>query len=120
LGEVLGLESGQLMEPGQGFFKLGMDSLMTVELRARLEHGLGMRLPTTIAFEYPTVEALAGYLGDELLQRDHADSAAARRAEAEVRAGDGQDPALAELSETELAAMLDGAIAELLDDEVTT
>ncbi|HEV2131532.1 MAG TPA: SDR family NAD(P)-dependent oxidoreductase, partial [Longimicrobiaceae bacterium] len=49
VAEVLGLDPAQLTERGQGFFKLGMDSLMTVELRGRLERSMGLRLPTTIA-----------------------------------------------------------------------
>jgi myxalamid-type polyketide synthase MxaE and MxaD len=118
VAEVLGLDPAQLMEPGQGFFKLGMDSLMTVELRGRLERSAGVRLPTTIAFEYPTVEALSGFLAGKLLQRYAA-------AQAAPSAADGQDGGVAELdlvalSEDELAAMLDGALADLLDDEVTT
>jgi hypothetical protein len=44
-----------------------------VELRHRLEKGLGCPLPVTVAFDYPTVEALAGYLEDELHLADGED-----------------------------------------------
>jgi hypothetical protein len=46
-----------------------MDSLMAVELRNRLEASIGQRrLPTTLAFEHPTIEALADFLGSHVLR----------------------------------------------------
>jgi len=43
-----------------------MDSLMAVELKNRLQSGVGQPLPSTLTFEYPTIEALAGYLAAEV------------------------------------------------------
>ncbi|MEM7133969.1 MAG: SDR family NAD(P)-dependent oxidoreductase [Chloroflexota bacterium] len=51
-----------------GFADLGMDSLMALELRRLLERELRQPLPTTIAFEYPTVDSMADYLLDEVLE----------------------------------------------------
>jgi NAD(P)-dependent dehydrogenase (short-subunit alcohol dehydrogenase family)/acyl carrier protein len=45
-----------------GLFELGMDSLMSVELKRRLERGFGARLPSTLTFNYPNIRALAGFL----------------------------------------------------------
>jgi NADP-dependent 3-hydroxy acid dehydrogenase YdfG/acyl carrier protein len=45
-----------------GLFDLGMDSLMSVELKRRLERGFGAQLPSTLAFNYPNIRALASYL----------------------------------------------------------
>jgi NAD(P)-dependent dehydrogenase (short-subunit alcohol dehydrogenase family)/acyl carrier protein len=45
-----------------GLFDLGMDSLMSVEMKRRLERGLGAPLPSTLAFNYPNIRALAGFL----------------------------------------------------------
>lgn len=45
-----------------GLFDLGMDSLMSVELKRRLERGLGTSLPATLAFNYPNIRALASFL----------------------------------------------------------
>jgi acyl transferase domain-containing protein/acyl carrier protein len=59
---ILGLNANQLPPPRQGFFDLGMDSLLTVELRNKLQADLGIPLPATLAFEYPTATALAEYL----------------------------------------------------------
>ena len=64
---VLGRDLSQIIDPQLGFFDMGMDSLMTLELKNRLQGSLGQTLPSTLLFEYPTVEALAGYLIDEVL-----------------------------------------------------
>jgi hypothetical protein len=42
---------------------------MAVELRNRLGTGLGLKrsLPATLIFDYPTIEAIAGYLVKEVL-----------------------------------------------------
>jgi myxalamid-type polyketide synthase MxaC len=70
VARVLGLDPAHPPHPQQGFFQLGMDSLMAVELRARLQVQLGVTLPATVAFDYSTVEALAGYLASEHLALD--------------------------------------------------
>nr|ALD82522.1 polyketide synthase [Nannocystis sp. MB1016] len=41
---------------------LGMDSLMGLELRNRIEAALGLRIPATLLWIYPTVTALAEHL----------------------------------------------------------
>ena len=64
---VLGLNSSQKLSPQLGFFDMGMDSLMTLELKNRLQDSLGCSLSSTLTFEYPTIEALANYLATEVL-----------------------------------------------------
>lgn len=68
VAKVLGLDSLQLLEPQQSFFDTGMDSLMAVELKNRLESTLGSSLPATLAFDYPTLEALVDYLAKEVMK----------------------------------------------------
>jgi phthiocerol/phenolphthiocerol synthesis type-I polyketide synthase B len=59
---AMGLASPQLLDPSAGFFQSGMDSLMSVTLQRSLAESLGEVLPTSVVFDYPTVEALADYL----------------------------------------------------------
>jgi acyl transferase domain-containing protein len=61
-----GAEAAAALEMHTGFADLGMDSLMALELRRHLERGLGCTLPSTIAFEQPTVQELARYLLEHL------------------------------------------------------
>jgi acyl transferase domain-containing protein/acyl carrier protein/predicted O-methyltransferase YrrM len=64
---VLGLDASFRVEPHQGLRDLGMDSLMAVELRNRLQQTLGRKLPATLAFDFPTVETIADYLLTDVL-----------------------------------------------------
>ena len=45
---------------------MGLDSLMALELRNRLEGLTGLRLPATLAWNNPTVVAMAAFIGDKL------------------------------------------------------
>ena len=56
--------------PTVGFFDLGMDSLMSVELRNRLNRVLSGEylVSNTAVFDYPNIVALAGHLAAELSQ----------------------------------------------------
>ena len=65
--DVFGFDAAIAFDPRQGFRELGMDSLTAVELRNRLQRSVGQVLPATIAFDYPTVDAMARYLADAVL-----------------------------------------------------
>ncbi|MFF1902985.1 beta-ketoacyl synthase N-terminal-like domain-containing protein [Kitasatospora sp. NPDC058218] len=45
---------------------LGFDSMRTLELRSRLETSLGVRLPPTLGWQYPTLDALVPYLAERM------------------------------------------------------
>jgi acyl transferase domain-containing protein/acyl carrier protein len=62
---VLGLRPDEV-DVKAGLFEIGMDSLMSVELKGRLQKGVGMPLPSTLTFNYPTVIGLSSYLLEKL------------------------------------------------------
>ena len=99
---ILGVHADEVTAMSEGFFQMGMDSIMTVELRRRLESSLQINLPTTLAFEYPTIERLTEYLASELLDLERAT----------VETVDTDDN-LDSFSDAELAAELDRELSEL-------
>ncbi|HEU4713548.1 MAG TPA: type I polyketide synthase [Pyrinomonadaceae bacterium] len=53
--------------PSDAFFSdLALDSLRSLELRNRLEHGLNLTLPATLVWQFPTVDTLAPHLAEKL------------------------------------------------------
>ncbi|MGJ6127019.1 SDR family NAD(P)-dependent oxidoreductase [Mycolicibacterium sp. Y3] len=66
VAEVTQIDASEIREEG-GFFDLGMDSLMAVELRRRLEQAVGKELPATLAMDYPRLTDVADYLLGDVL-----------------------------------------------------
>jgi NADPH:quinone reductase-like Zn-dependent oxidoreductase len=62
VARVLGLGPAQALDPHQALSALGLDSLMVVELRNALNAATGQALPAGIVFQYPTIDAVAGYV----------------------------------------------------------
>ncbi|MDJ0517581.1 MAG: beta-ketoacyl synthase N-terminal-like domain-containing protein [Trichodesmium sp. MO_231.B1] len=67
IATVLGLPPSELPDPEIGFFEMGMDSLMAVELKKRLEKTLLISLSPTLAFNYPNIYALSSYIIEDIL-----------------------------------------------------
>ncbi|SNS94840.1 MULTISPECIES: type I polyketide synthase [unclassified Azospirillum] len=61
-----GLPAGMEVPARKGFFDLGMDSLMAIEFRNRLQSLLGRPLPATLILDRANLHALAGYLLEHL------------------------------------------------------
>jgi acyl carrier protein len=103
---VLALDP-QAVDVQQGLFDIGMDSLMSVELKTRLEKLVGRPLPTTLTFNYPSVRALADFLTRELAAKvpDAPRPAAPPGATARPETDD-------DLSEEELEALLAEKLAQ--------
>ena len=72
INSILGFDLSREIELEQGLFDMGMDSLMAVELKGGLERSLGVPLPSTLTFNYPTIRTLADYLLSDALEFDSA------------------------------------------------
>ncbi len=111
MARVFGLDPQQLADPHRLLSEMGMDSLMAVELRNRLQTSLGRSLPTTLAFDYPTIEALAVFLdaagqADGVSDPVQVEAAAAPDADAALLAQ------VDELSDDQVSAWLDEMLAK--------
>ncbi len=70
VADLLRLDPATPPRLDQGVFDLGMDSLMAIDLRTRLETDLGLSLPATLVFEHSSIQALATFLTGELNSLD--------------------------------------------------
>ncbi|MFI9768028.1 type I polyketide synthase [Streptomyces sp. NPDC052415] len=104
VAQVLGEEAD--VSPDQGFFDLGMDSVLSQDLKQRAERELGLELPGTVMFECPNVTSFARFVLDEVLTepQDQAEP---------VEAAAPQEPAedLDDLDDDSLLSRLDDALA---------
>jgi myxalamid-type polyketide synthase MxaE and MxaD len=66
VAKVLGTYSAASIDPAKGFWAMGMDSLLSLQLRNQLQSGLRCALPATLTMNYPNVNALVDYLGETL------------------------------------------------------
>jgi candicidin polyketide synthase FscB len=64
---VLGFTAPEAIDVNRAFREQGLDSLTAVEARGRLMAVTGVKLPTTLLFDYPTAAAVARSLRAELL-----------------------------------------------------
>ncbi len=66
IAALLGHASAESVDVDLTFKELGFDSLGVVQLRNRLNHDTGLKLPATLVFNYPTPVALAAHLHEQL------------------------------------------------------
>jgi len=101
--QVLRLEADRRPDRRHRLMDLGLDSLMAVQLRNRLETGLGLGrvLPASLMFDYPTIEAIAA-----VLVKFTAGEAAAAPAPGPVPRAAGRTGEIAALSDEEAEAQL--------------
>ena len=99
------------LDTNQSMFEMGLDSLMAVELRNRLQEAFVVKLSPVLVFEYPTLEKLSHHLCQLLFPMVEtvveADDAATDAAAALEN--------IAHLSADEVGALLDKEL-EMFDD----
>lgn len=127
IAALLGWEADHAIDPQQGFFDLGLDSLTAVELKERLDAALPLPqpLPATAAFDYPSIDRLAAYLLDQLAAPAAAPAPPGNHSAippSETRSVSPPDPpppadGLDQLPEDELAALLAEELRQIEDDK---
>ena len=66
VARVLGVRNPESIDAHKGLFEMGLDSLMSIDLKTRLANGAGHSLPSTLAFNYPSVAALTEFLSRDM------------------------------------------------------
>ncbi|UMB71291.1 type I polyketide synthase [Mycobacterium paraterrae] len=66
VADVTRVDPSEIREDA-GFFDLGMDSLMAVELRRRIEQNVGKEIPATLAMDHPRLSDTVDYLLSDVL-----------------------------------------------------
>jgi acyl carrier protein len=129
IARALGLPDPGQIGARQRLFDLGVDSLMAVELRNRLEAGLKRPLRATLLFDFPRLDALTQHLADEVLHlapssvdpvTARANGAFLPATEDVTTAGDLDPSSLDQLSPGDLGSMVEeklAAMARFLDEE---
>lgn len=105
LAKRLSLPEAQI-HPNQSFADHGVTSLVAVELAQALSRFLGYEVDTTVAWSFPDIGSLAGYLARQPAPADGPVPAAARPLAVPVAAEPAGDPAPDDLTEMEWAQLL--------------
>jgi|LauGreDrversion4_1035100.scaffolds.fasta_scaffold00100_2 acyl transferase domain-containing protein/short-subunit dehydrogenase/acyl carrier protein len=97
----------------RGFFDFGMDSLMAVALRTRLEQQLGCKLVASTIFDFPSIEQLTKYLLSllftEVKTSQALESPVTQPSIKKVAVHTQEN----ELSDAEIAALIEGELSSL-------
>ncbi len=115
LAQVLRLPPARI-DAGKPLKAMGLDSLMAIEFKNRLEQSLRLSLSATLAWNYPTITLLAEYLAGRMQIALDAPAIPLTSAPAEIAAPIDE---LADLTQDEVASLLDAELAaldELLKD----
>ncbi|GAB2610914.1 hypothetical protein GCM10027168_49760 [Streptomyces capparidis] len=118
---VLKLDAGRV-DPTAPLGNMGFDSLMSLELRNRLEASCRVALPATLTWRFPTIEALVPFLAERMeVALDAAPAPApgpdaAAAAEPAASAPGGPPPAPGGAPEPDLDALSDSELEALLTD----
>jgi myxalamid-type polyketide synthase MxaE and MxaD len=113
VGGVLKMPAARIGE-SQPFGTLGLDSLMAIELRNKLEAEIGVKLSATVAWNYPTIRELGRFVLDKLALRESAaDPLGQGVPSTDEERSDAADGAVAEV----VALTDEAALAALLGEE---
>ena len=108
---ILGLSADEPFDFDRGLFEIGMDSLMSVKLKGRLEKTIGCGLPATLTFTYPTVNALTDFLLGEVLESSTEVIDVAQ--DSAINEGQPADENLSELSDDQIEDLLKAELTSL-------
>jgi acyl carrier protein len=78
VADVLRLDGNHVVEREVGFFDMGVDSLMAVQINERIQQLVGREFPPSLCFDYPTIIALVEHLLQQLFPESETDESDSR------------------------------------------
>ncbi len=112
IAAVLGLRADTAIDRHTRLFDFGLDSLMAVELKNKIEAGLRVTVHSTLLFDYPTLAVLMPYLFTQMgLDTDRTAGNANQVGNSEESMG--IEPSLAALTAADLEDLLEQELALL-------
>jgi acyl transferase domain-containing protein len=117
VARVLGIKKPDSMDRDMALLQMGVDSLMSVELRTRLEAVVGERLEPNLIFQHPSITALVDYLAKGVLGKfgtgcELADAVPAVAAPVAMTGAGGDPGCVDALSDAEVDRLLRETLAE--------
>jgi myxalamid-type polyketide synthase MxaE and MxaD len=113
VARVLGVRNPDSIDAHKGLFEMGLDSLMSIDLKTRLANGAGHSLPSTLAFNYPSIAALTEFLAQDMFPTAREENAVVAPEPASQSDPEVSGDAAGEMSEDELAERLRKRLAQL-------
>ena len=111
--KLLQIEDKEGVDLKRGFFDMGMDSLMAVELRTYLEKQLSHPLPASVIFDFPSIEFLAKHILEILYPTSETSE------EKEIAIGN-KNAISAPKHESNVDNLTDAQISALIDGELSS
>jgi len=99
--QVIGLDASDSLGLDTPLMEMGMDSLMSVEMRNHLGKALDASLPVSLLFNYPSIGEVLDYIEREIIEQDSATAP-----EEQPEADDAQFSHLDDMSEQELEDLI--------------
>lgn len=111
---LLEIEDKENIDTKRGFFDMGMDSLMAVELRTKLERQLAYPLPPSTVFDFPSIEQLANHILSLLFSDTKKEVQIPLQEEVARNATPSIEPSQIDgMSDAEISALIDGELSSL-------
>merc|ERR1712078_858022 len=57
---------GRDVDPEEPLMEAGLDSMASVELQSGIQQAMGVELPATLMFDYPSLQAVSGFVSERL------------------------------------------------------
>jgi len=120
IASLLQYPNGALPDTSQGFFSMGLDSLMMVNLLRQMSVAIGVPLSPSVTFENPTIHEMSNYLSEALCPTSHGESLPARNTiSEEVVQGTSKIAKYQELTDDEALGLLNLKVATIAKDRST-